>query len=128
MDLPENLLYTDQHEWVRVEGDVGTVGITEFAQDQLGDLTFVELPEIDAEISKGDEAVAIESCKAAASVYAPADGTIQTVNGALEDNPGLVNSDPYNAGWIFQFEIAEVSQLEELMDVEAYRKLLDEQD
>jgi glycine cleavage system H protein len=127
MDLPENLLYTDQHEWVRVEGDVGTVGITEFAQDQLGDLTFVELPEIDTEVSKGDEAVAIESCKAAAGVYAPADGTVQTVNEALEDNPGLANSDPYNAGWIFQFQIAEMSQLEELMDVEAYRKFLDEQ-
>jgi glycine cleavage system H protein len=127
-DLPKDLLYTDQHEWVKVEGDIATVGITDFAQQQLGDLTFVELPPVDEDLTKGAEAVAIESCKAAAGVYAPLDGSVTEVNDALEDDPGLVNSDPLGQGWIFKMQISDKGQLDSLMTCEAYQKLLASQE
>ena len=128
MDLPQDLLYTEQHEWIRVEGDTGTVGITDFAQNQLGDLTFVDLPPAGKKLTRGAEAVAIESCKAAASVYAPADGTVTESNTALEDDPGLVNTDAFGDGWIYKFTLTNRSQLDGLLKPEAYAKLLASQD
>ncbi|MFW5839674.1 MAG: glycine cleavage system protein GcvH [Planctomycetota bacterium] len=128
MALPSDLKYTDQHEWIRVDGEEGVVGITEFAQNQLGDMTFVELFDVGTEVAKGEEAAALESCKAAASVYSPVDGEITAVNEDLQDEPALVNTNPFTTGWIFRVKIADASQLDELMDAEAYQKLLDQQD
>jgi glycine cleavage system H protein len=122
MKIPDDLLYTDQHEWIRVEGDTGTIGITDFAQDQLGDITFVEVPPIGKSLAKGDELGAIESCKAAASVYAPTDGEVTEVNEALEADPAVVNSDPYGEGWICRITIARPGELSELMNPEQYRE------
>lgn len=122
--IPEELLYTDQHEWVRLEGDTATVGITEYAQKALGDITFVELPVVDGDVKKGDEAIALESCKAAASVYAPASGKIVEVNTPLEDDPGLINSDPYGQGWIFKMSVADKQELSGLMKAKQYAQYL----
>ena len=122
--IPTDLKYTDQHEWVKLAGATATVGVTDHAQNALGDITFVELPDPDAELSKGGEACVIESAKAAASIYAPADGTVADVNTALEDDPSPVNSDPYGAGWIYTIALADPSQLDGLMDAAAYEALL----
>lgn len=124
---PENLVYTKDHEWVRIEGGVATVGITDHAQEALGDLTFVELPEVGAELAKGDEACAIESSKAAASVYAPVSGKIVEVNGDLEADPGLVNSDCYGQGWFYKIELADAAEADALMSPQDYEKLLAEE-
>ncbi|RLC89650.1 MAG: glycine cleavage system protein GcvH, partial [Chloroflexi bacterium] len=113
--VPQELKYTDQHEWVRLEGSSVTVGITDHAQNALGEITFVELPAAGAELAQGDEACAIESCKAAAGVYAPADGKVTEANEALTDDPGLVNRDCYGEGWIYKMELSNPSQIEKLM-------------
>jgi len=123
-DVPEDLLYTKDHEWLRVEDGVGTVGITDHAQDALSDLTYVELPEVDTELAQGEEACAIESCKAAASIYAPADGTVVEVNAALEDDPGMVNADPYGDGWLYRFKLANADDLPLLKTPGQYVELL----
>ncbi len=122
--VPDDLLYTEQHEWIRMDGDVGTVGITDHAQQQLGDLTFVELPPAGTKLTAGDEALSLESCKAAASVYAPADGEITEVNEALEDDPGAVNEDPYNTGWLYKINVSDPAGLEKLMTPADYEKYL----
>jgi len=127
MNLPENLIFTQQHEWLRVDGADATVGVTDFAQQQLGDLTFLELPQVGQSFAKGDEVVAIESCKAAAAVYAPAQCEIIEINESLEEDPGLVNSDPFAAGWIFKVRINDQSQLDGLMDPTAYAAFLEAQ-
>lgn len=124
---PKDLRYTEQHEWVRVEGSAGTVGITEHAQSALGDITFVELPPEGKQVAQGDEACAIESAKAAASIYAPAAGKIIEGNAALEDDPSAVNSDCYGAGWIYKLELSDPGEVESLMDAEAYDKFLQEE-
>ena len=126
--IPDDLLYTGQHEWVKVQGHVATVGITSHAQEALGDMTFVELPAVDREFSKGDDVVDLESSKAAASVYAPADGKITQVNQALQDKPELINSDSYGAGWMYKLAISDQGQLSDLMDAAAYEKFLAEQE
>ena len=127
--IPENLLYTDQHEWVSLADGVATVGITDHAQDALGDVTFVELPPEGAELAKGAEAAAIESAKAAASIYAPAAGTVTEINAALEDDPTPVNSDPYQGGWIYKLALADPSELDALLSPAQYEALLaDEED
>ncbi len=126
--VPDDLKYTEQHEWVRVEGGVATVGITDHAQEALGDVTFVELPPEGAEFAAGDEACAIESAKAAASIYAPVGGKVAAVNPAVEDDPALVNSDPYGAGWVYKLELADASQLDALMDPAAYETFLSQQE
>ena len=123
-EIPGDLLYTKDHEWIRVEGTLGVVGITDYAQETLGDLTFVELPEVGAEVAQGDEAGAVESTKAAASVYAPASGTIVEVNTDLEDDPGRVNADCYGDGWIFKIELSDEADLAELKKPEHYRQML----
>ena len=126
MSLPEDRRYAETHEWCKLEAGECIVGLTQFAADQLTDITFVELPEVGSEIAKGDEACAIESCKAAASVYAPAGGEVSAVNETLEDQPELVNSDPYEGGWILKMKIADASELDGLMDAAGYEKFLEE--
>jgi glycine cleavage system H protein len=113
--------YTEEHEWIRVEGDQATVGITDFAQGQLGDIVFVELPEAGRTLTKGGEAAVVESVKAASDVYAPVDGEVTEANSALADDPSLANSDPEGEGWFFRLRLGDRSQLEGLMDQEAYR-------
>jgi glycine cleavage system H protein len=116
-----NVYFTEDHEWLRVEGGVATVGITDYAQEQLGDLVFVELPEAGRKVAKGDVAVVVESVKAASDVYAPADGEIVEANGALGADPALVNSAAMGEGWLWKMKLADESQLVGLMDEAAYK-------
>ena len=113
--------FTEDHEWIRVENGVATVGITDYAQEQLGDLVFVELPEAGRKLAKGDVAVVVESVKAASDVYAPIDGEITEANGALATEPALVNSAPTGDGWLWKMTLADESQLSGLMDEAGYR-------
>jgi glycine cleavage system H protein len=124
--VPSDLRYTNEHEWICVEDGVGTVGITEHAQDSLGDITFVELPAVDQSLAMGDEAAAIESSKAASSIYAPVSGAVTEVNESVEDAPEKVNEDPYGEGWIFKIQIEDASQLDGLMDAAGYEKFLED--
>jgi glycine cleavage system H protein len=126
--VPKDLSYTREHEWIRLDGGVGTVGITDHAQGALGDVTFVELPPVGAQFARGEEVCAIESAKAAASIYAPAGGRIVEANGALADEPGLVNSDCYGAGWVYRIELSDPAEVDSLMDAEAYGKFLTEEE
>ena len=113
--------YTKDHEYIRVEGDVGIVGITDFAQSQLGDVVFVELPQAGKVVAKGAEAAVVESVKAASEVYAPVSGEVVDVNGAIEGQPGLVNEDPAGKGWFLKIKIKNKAELSELMDEAAYQ-------
>ena len=122
-----NVYYTEEHEWIRVEGDVAIVGITDFAQGQLGDIVFVELPEAGRQVTKGGEAAVVESVKAASDVFAPVDGEIVEPNPALGDDPSLVNSDPEGEGWFFRLRLADPSPLDGQMDADAYKALTDSQ-
>lgn len=112
--------FTQDHEWIEVDGDAGTVGITDYAQGQLGDITFVELPEAGSALKKGDAPCVVDSVKAASDVYAPVSGTVTESNGALEGEPELVNTDPENGGWLFRLTLSDPSELEGLMDKAAY--------
>lgn len=114
--------FTEDHEWVRVEDGVATVGITDYAQQQLGDLVFVELPEVGRTVVKGDAAVVVESVKAASDVYAPADGEITEVNQVLTSDPAVVNSAAQAGGWLWKMKLADLSQLEGLLDEAGYAK------
>ena len=116
--------YTKDHEWVRLDGDVATIGITNYAQEQLGDVVFVEVPEAGARFDAGAEAAVVESVKAASEVYAPLTGEIVEGNQALADDPSLVNSDPEGAGWFFKMKPDDVSQMDAMLDDAAYRALL----
>ena len=116
--------YTKEHEWLRVEGDLVVVGITEHASEQLGDVVFVELPEIETMVARGDEAAVIESVKAASDILAPVDGEIVAVNEKLVDNPGLVNSDATGAAWFFKMKLDDLSVLDEFMDEDAYKDMI----
>ena len=116
--------FTDEHEWIDVEGEVATIGITDYAQGQLGDIVFVELPTEGATFDKGDDAAVVESVKAASDVYAPVSGEVVEVNGALEDEPALVNSDAEEDGWFFKLRLADASELEGLMNEAAYSKFV----
>lgn len=116
-----SLKFTEDHEWIKVEGDTATVGITEHAQDSLGDVVFVELPEVGREVAQKDEVGVVESVKAAADIYAPVSGTVSEANQALADDPSLANSDPMGAGWFFKIKLADASQLDALMDEAAYK-------
>lgn len=117
--------FTEDHEWVRVEGGEATVGITDYAQEQLGDLVFVELPETGRTLAKGDTAVVVESVKAASDVYAPVDGEITAVNDALSDDPALVNSSATDKGWLWKMKLSDESQLEGLLDEAGYKATLE---
>lgn len=114
--------FTEEHEWVEVEGSVATVGITEYAQQQLGDVVFVDVPAEGKQFDKGDEAAVVESVKAASDVYSPVSGTIVEGNDVLADEPALVNTDPEGDGWFFKLELSDASELEGLMDEGAYKK------
>jgi glycine cleavage system H protein len=116
--------YTQSHEYVRVEGGTGVVGITDYAQSQLGDVVFVELPPIGQSLSKGAEAATVESVKAASEVNAPVSGTVVDVNSALADSPGLVNEDPSGKGWFLKIKLSDATELDRLMDEDAYREFL----
>ncbi|WP_192243729.1 glycine cleavage system protein GcvH [Mesorhizobium silamurunense] len=116
-----NTYFTEDHEWLRVEGGVATVGITDYAQEQLGDLVFVELPEIGRKLAKGDTAVVVESVKAASDVYAPVDGEIIEANTSLSSDPSLVNSAASGDGWLWKMKLSNTGQLDSLMDEAAYK-------
>ena len=119
--------YTKDHEWVRVDGDNATVGITDFAQGQLGDVVFVEVPEAGRAVTRGQEAAVVESVKAASDVYAPVSGTVAEGNQAVVDEPSLVNSDPEGEGWFFKVTLSDNHELSELMNAEQYKAYCDEQ-
>ena len=120
--------YTREHEWVRMEDGVAVCGITDYAQTQLGDVVYVELPEVGAEIARDGEAAVVESTKAASDVYAPLTGTIVAVNDRLEESPDLVNESAEDQGWFFRMEIGDEGELDELMDEEAYQAFVEELD
>lgn len=119
-NTPADLKYTNTHEWILIDGDTITVGITDFAQEQLGDVVFVDLPEVDAEVVAGDGIAVVESVKAASDIYAPVTGTIIAINESLEDAPELVNSDPFEDGWFFKIKVHDESELEGFMDADSY--------
>ncbi len=121
------LKFTEDHEWIRIEGNTGTVGISNHAQEQLGDVVFVELPDIGRTVKKGDEMAVVESVKAASEVYAPVGGTVTEVNSKLEDEPGLVNASPMGDGWFVKLDLADPSEADALMDEDAYAKFAEEQ-
>jgi len=115
--------FTPDHEYIRVEGSTGTVGITSYAQEQLGDIVFVELPEVGKVLKKGDEAAVVESVKAASEIYAPVSGIVTAVNDALNGEPGMVNADPEAGGWMFKIEVSEPGELDKLLDADGYAEL-----
>ena len=117
--------FTKDHEWIAIDGDEATVGITDYAQGQLGDITFVELPSEGASVSKGDSAAVVDSVKAASDVYAPASGTVTAVNAALSDTPELVNSAAEGEGWLWRMRLSDAGELEALMDEAGYREFVD---
>lgn len=119
--------YSREHEWIRVEGDTATVGITDFAQGQLGDVVFVEVPEAGRHVSRGGEAAVVESVKAASDVYAPVSGEVIEGNQALVDDPALVNSDPEGEGWFFKLRLSDTQELNDLMNAEQYKSYSDSQ-
>ena len=123
--IPEELKYTKDHEWIKVDGDIVTMGITHHAQGELGDITFVELPEVETEVGEGDELTTIESVKAAADVFAPVAGTVCEVNEALEEEPEKINTSPYGEGWICKLSGVDADQVDELMDAAAYKAFID---
>jgi glycine cleavage system H protein len=125
MQYPENLHYSEEHEWVRVDGTRATIGITDFAQDALGDVVFVQLPDAGLAVIRSAGCAEVESTKSVSEIYAPLSGTVVEVNGALEDTPELVNQDPYGAGWIFAVEMSDPSEVESLMGAAAYRTLVE---
>src|SRR5690348_7227205 len=125
-NIPSDLRYNREHEWVRVDGSIARIGITDFAQDSLGDVVFVQLPEVGVEIVAGASAAEIESTKSVSDVYVPVSGEVSQVNSALVDAPELVNQDPYGAGWILEVTLASPDELGELLDADAYRQLVGE--
>ncbi|CBG91611.1 glycine cleavage system protein GcvH [Citrobacter rodentium] len=127
-NVPAELKYSKEHEWLRKEADGSyTVGITEHAQELLGDMVFVDLPEVGATVSAGDDCAVAESVKAASDIYAPISGEIVAVNDALSDSPEQVNSEPYGAGWIFKIKASDESELDSLLDASAYEALLEDE-
>jgi glycine cleavage system H protein len=126
VNIPEDLRYSREHEWVRVKGGTARVGITDFAQDSLGDVVFVQLPAEGLEVTAGASVSEIESTKSVSDVYVPVSGVIRAVNHALDDQPELVNRDPYGDGWMFEVELADPGEVDRLLDAAAYRGLLEE--
>jgi glycine cleavage system H protein len=124
MNLPENLKYTKDHEWVRVEGDVAYVGITDFAQSELGDIVYVDIDTVDKQINQDDVFGTVEAVKTVSDLFSPLSGTVQEFNDNLEANPELVNSDPYGEGWIIKMSIDNASEVESLLSVDDYRALI----
>jgi len=125
MNIPDELRYSREHEWVRLSGTVARVGITDFAQDSLGDVVFVQLPDLGLDVIAGASVSEIESTKSVSDVYVPVTGVVTAVNDALADRPELVNQDPYGAGWMFEIEVGDAAEVEALLDAEAYRSLVE---
>jgi len=124
--IPKNLKYTKEHEWVKLEGSEAVIGITDHAQSQLGDITFIELPQKDRQIKQSDSISTVESVKAASDIYSPVSGTITDVNSSLEDAPELINQSPYENGWICRVNVSNSGELDNLMDADAYEEYLKE--
>ncbi|MCX2742116.1 glycine cleavage system protein GcvH [Pontibacter anaerobius] len=124
MNLPENLKYTKDHEWVRVEGDVAYVGITDFAQSELGDIVYVDIDTVDKDINQNDVFGTVEAVKTVSDLFSPLTGTVQEFNEKLENNPELVNSDPYGDGWIIKMSISEASEIDGLLTADGYREVI----
>src|SRR6185295_5336400 len=116
----DDVRYSNEHEWIRVEGDVGTIGISNYAQEQLGDVVFVEVPQAGRKIAKGESVAVVESVKAASDIYSPASGEVTEANAALAESPGDVNADPMGKGWFFKLKLANKAELDSLMDEAAY--------
>ena len=127
MNVPSELKYTKEHEWVRVEAGVATIGITDWAQGELGDIVFVELSDVGTEVDKMETFGTIEAVKAVSDLYLPVAGRIVEINSSLEDDPMVINRDPYGDGWMIKIEIADSGQIDELLDAVSYQKLIDEQ-
>ncbi len=126
MNVPEGLFYTEEHEWVRVDGNKGVVGITDFAQDQLGDVVFVDLPQPDTKLTQNNTLGVVESVKTVSDLYAPISGKITAVNKDLETQPELVNKDPYGKGWMIEIELSDTGELESLLSSEKYSAFIQE--
>ena len=120
MNLPENFLFTDDHEWVDINGDVATIGITDYAQGELGDIVFIEFPDLNTEFQKGKSIGTIEAVKTVADIYMPLSGKIVALNDKLNDNPSLVNNDPFKDGWMIKVQIMHLDEVSELMNKEKY--------
>lgn len=127
MTYPADYKYTKSHEYIKVEGNVGTVGLTNYAQDQLGDIVFLELPEIGQEVKQGEPFGVVESVKAVSDCYSPVSGKVVAINDKLNDEPGTINADPHGAGWIMKVEIADPGELDNLMAIAAYEKHAEEE-
>ena len=127
MEYPEELKYTEEHEWVLIEDDIVTVGITDFAQDALGDVVFVELPDEGTELEAGKSFGVVESVKAVSDIYAPVSGEVVEVNEELPDTPELVNTSPYEDGWMVKIKLADTTELEDLLDADAYKAFVEEE-
>ncbi|MBN1958204.1 MAG: glycine cleavage system protein GcvH [Desulfuromonadales bacterium] len=125
MDFPEELKYTEEHEWVLVEDDVATIGITDFAQEQLGDVVFVELPEVGDRFDVGKSFGVVESVKAVSDVYAPVSGEVVEINEELPDEPEILNNSPYEDGWMVKIRLADAAELDDLMDAAAYQEFVE---
>jgi len=127
MEFPEELKYTEEHEWVLVEGDLAMIGITDFAQDALGDVVFVELPAVGTEVTTGKAFGVVESVKAVSDVYAPVSGTVEEINEELPDAPEIINTSPYGDGWMIKIRMSDLGELDRLMDAAAYQAHLAEE-
>lgn len=126
MSTPEELRYTEEHEWIAIkDGDLVRVGITEYAQDQLGDVVFVDLPEVGQQVDAGDSFGEVESTKSVSELFAPLDGEIVAVNNAVADSPELINSDPYGEGWLVEIKLTDASTTDSLLEAEAYQALIE---
>jgi glycine cleavage system H protein len=125
VNIPDDLRYSAEHEWVRLDGSTARIGISDFAQDALGDVVFVQLPEVGATVDAGASISEVESTKSVSDIYAPVSGTVTAVNETLTTQPELVNSDPYGEGWMFDIEVSDASAIDSLMEAAAYRKLIE---
>ncbi len=125
MDIPQEFYYTKEHEWVSLSGKVATIGISEYAQSALGDITFIELPKVDAEVEQFEQVASVESVKAASDIYSPLSGTVREVNDKLSEDPGLINRSCYEKGWITKIEISDKDEISNLMNASEYEKLLE---
>ncbi|MFO7812000.1 MAG: glycine cleavage system protein GcvH [Pelovirga sp.] len=126
MDFPEELKYTEEHEWIAIEGDIATIGISDFAQSQLGDVVFVELPEVGDELEAGKPFGVVESVKAVSDVYSPLSGEVVEINEELPDAPETLNTSPYEDGWLIKIRLSNPQELDDLLDADAYQELIKE--
>ena len=125
MNIPEKLLYTEDHEWIRVDGEEAVIGITDFAQKELGDIVFVEVETVDEDLSRGDAFGTIEAVKTVSDLFMPVSGTVLELNENIEDNPEIINKDPYGDGWIIRIKISDETQLGDLLDSVSYKKSIE---